>query len=244
MADALLQYQVDGCLISSVDLPSHVGAVCTANGVPVVMVNRVAQADTCAVVCDNAFGSVQLGELLLRSGRRRTALVRTSAASSTARERDAGFTTFMQSAGYPPSLRLDGRSTYEGGFEAGRHIAALPAAERPDSVYAVSDIMAWGVLDALRLAGVRIGQDIAVVGFDGLPQSARPIYDLTTVEQPVVAMIGRGLDLLQARMRDKGLPDETISLRGRLIERGSSGPKAGRQKRCGSGLIFEQAGMI
>jgi DNA-binding LacI/PurR family transcriptional regulator len=85
--------------------------------------------------------------------------------------------------------------------------------------------MAWGVLDALRLAGVRIGQDIAVVGFDGLPQSARPIYDLTTVEQPVVAMIGRGLDLLQARMRDEGLPDETISLRGRLIERGSSGPK-------------------
>ncbi|SEP51153.1 substrate-binding protein-like domain-containing protein [Methylobacterium sp. ap11] len=131
----------------------------------------------------------------------------------------------MQSAGYPPSLHLDGQPTYEGGLEAGRHIAALAAAERPDSVYAVSDIMAWGVLDALRLAGVRIGQDIAVVGFDGLPQSARPIYDLTTVEQPVVAMIGRGLDLLQARMRDKGLPDETISLRGRLIERGSSGPK-------------------
>ncbi len=226
MADALLQYQVDGCLISSVDLPSHVGAVCAANGVPVVMVNRVAQADTCAVVCDNAFGSVQLGDLLLRSGRRRTALVRTSAASSTARERDAGFTNFMQSAGHPPALRLDGRSTYEGGFEAGRHIAALPAAERPDSVYAVSDIMAWGVLDALRLAGVAVGRDIAVVGFDGLPQSARPVYDLTTVEQPVVAMIGRGLDLLQARMRDKGLPDETISLRGRLIERGSSGARA------------------
>lgn len=48
---------------------------------------------------------------------------------------------------------------------------------------------------------------------------------LTTMSQPVVTMIGRGLDLLQARMRDKGLPDETISLRGRLIERGSSGPK-------------------
>lgn len=222
MANALLQYQVDGCLISSVDLPSHVGAVCAANAVPVVMVNRVAQADTCAVVCDNAFGSVQLGELLLRSGRRRIALVRTSAPSSTSRERDAGFTQFMQAAGHPPVLRLDGRSTYDGGFAAGQHIAALPAAERPDAVYALSDIMAYGVLDALRLAGITIGRDIAVVGFDGLPQSARPIYDLTTIEQPITPMINRALDLLQARMRDKGLPDETISLRGRLIERGSS----------------------
>ncbi|MBP33513.1 LacI family DNA-binding transcriptional regulator [Methylobacterium sp.] len=222
MADALLQYQVDGCLISSVDLPSHVGAVCAANAVPVVMVNRVAQADTCAVVCDNEFGSVQLGELLLRRGRRRTALVRTSTPSSTARERDAGFTTFMQAAGHPPVLRLDGQSCYEGGFAAGQQIAALTTAERPDSVYAVSDIMAYGVLDALRLAGIAVGRDIAVVGFDGLPQSARPIYNLTTVEQPIGPMISRALDLLQARMRDRTLPDETISLRGRLIERGSS----------------------
>jgi DNA-binding LacI/PurR family transcriptional regulator len=75
------------------------------------------------------------------------------------------------------------------------------------------------------VGGVATGQDIAVAGFDGLPQSARPIYDLTTVEQQVVAMIGSGLDRLQARMRNKDMPDETISLRGRLIERGSNGPK-------------------
>ncbi|KMO16131.1 substrate-binding domain-containing protein [Methylobacterium platani] len=122
-------------------------------------------------------------------------------------------------------MRLDGQPTYEGGFEAGRCIAALPATQRPDSFYAVSDIIAWSVLDVLRLGGVATGQDIAVAGFDGLSQSARPMYDLTTVEQQVVAMIGSGLDLLQARTRDKGLPDETISLRGRLIEQGLSGPK-------------------
>jgi LacI family transcriptional regulator len=221
-ADALLQYQVDGCLMTSVELPSHAAAVCAANGVPVVMVNRVARLHSSAVACDNLSGSAELGELLLRKGRRRFALVRTSSSSSTGQERDRGFTSFLADAGIHRMLRLDGRSTYEGGFEAGRHIASLSVTERPDAVFAVSDIMAMGVLDALRLAGLRAREDIAVVGFDGLPSAAWPIYDLTTVEQPLTAMVRRALDLLQARMTDRTLPDESVSLRGRLIERGSS----------------------
>lgn len=230
-ADALLQYQVDGCLMTSVELPSHVAVVCSANGVPVVMVNRVARVHSSAVTCDNRHGAAELAELLLRDGRRRIALVRTSSSSSTGQERDAGFTQNLEQAGQRPALRLDGRSTYDGGFEAGRHIAALSASERPDAVFAVSDIMAFGVLDALRLAGLRVREDLAVVGFDGLPQAARQVYDLTTVEQPLSAMIGRALDLLRARMTNRALPDETVSLRGRLIIRGSSGPVIPKSKR-------------
>lgn len=223
-ADALLQYQVDGCLMTSVELPSHVGAVCAANGVPVVMVNRVARLHSSAVACDNLAGGATLADLLLRGGHARIALVRTSSASSTGQERDAGFTRRLEQAGLAPVLRLDGRSTYEGAFAAGQQIAALSAAVRPDAVFAVSDIMAFGVLDALRLAGLRVPDDIAVVGFDGLPQAGRPIYDLTTLEQPLPAMIGRALDLLLARIAGTPQPDETVSLRGRLIVRGSTRP--------------------
>ncbi len=222
-ADSLLQYQVDGCLITSVELPSYVSAVCSANGVPVVMVNRVPRLNSSAVACDNLHGSAQLADLLVQGGHRRIALVRTSSSSSTGEERDAGFTKRLEQTGQSPVLRLDGRSTYEGGFDAGSQIAAMPAATRPDAVFAVSDVMAHGLLDALRLAGLRAGRDIAVVGFDGLPQSARPVYDLTTVVQPLAAMIGRALDLLQARMDDRNLPDETAFLRGPLVVRGSSG---------------------
>ncbi len=221
-ADALLQYQVDGCLMTSVELPSHVGAVCAANGVPVVMVNRVARLNSSAVACDNLHGSAELAELLLRGGARRIALVRTSSSSSTGQERDRGFTQHLEQAGQRPVLRLDGRSTYEGGFDAGRQVAAIAAARRPDAVFAVSDVMAFGVLDALRLAGLRVPADVAVVGFDGVPQAGQPGYDLTTVEQPLAAMVARALDLLQARMHDPSSPDETVQLRGRLIVRSSS----------------------
>ena len=225
-ADALLQYQVDGCLFTSVELPSQVAAVCRANGVPTVMVNRVAELHSSAVACDSFAGSAELAALLITDGHRRIGLVRTSSSSSTARERAAGFTQTLEEAGIAPVLRLDGHSTYEGGFEAGRHIAALPAAQRPEAVFAVSDIIAFGVLDAFRMTGVRVPHDIAVVGFDGLPQSGRAVYDLTTIEQPLSAMMERALDLLLARIGDATLPDETVTLRGRLIRRGSSGVAA------------------
>lgn len=220
-ADALLQYQVDGCLITSVELPSNVSKVCSANDVPVVMVNRIAKLHSSAVTCDNLNGSAQLAELLLHRHYRSIAIVGTYSSSSTGQEREAGFKRHLEHSGLRPVLRLDGRSTYEGGFEAGLQIADLPPSVRPDAVFAVSDIMAFGVLDALRLAGLRVPEDLAVVGFDGLPQAGRPIYDLTTIEQPVGSMMGRALDLLQARMINRTLPDETVALKGRLILRGS-----------------------
>lgn len=224
-ADALLQYQVDGCLMTSVELPSHVSAVCAANGVPVVMVNRVARMNSSAVTCDNLFGAAQLARLLLEQGRRRFAVVRTSTSSSTGQERERGFVAQAVEAGCERPLLFDGRSTYEGGYEMAQRIAALPAAQRPEAVFAVSDIMAFGVLDGFRLLGVRVPRDIAVVGFDGLPAAGRPSYDLTTVEQPLPAMVGRALGMLQARIGRPLLPDETVSLRGKLIVRGSSGSR-------------------
>lgn len=228
-ADALLQYQVDGCIITSAELPSNVGEVCAANGVPVVMVNRIARQHTSAVTCDNINGSAQLADVLIQAGRRRIAVIGTSSSSSTGQDREAGFNRYLETVGLRPVLRLDGQSTYEGGFEAGQHIGRLLQRDRPDAVFAVSDIMAFGILDAFRLAGLSVPSDVAVVGFDGLPHGSRPIYNLTTIEQPVVAMTSRALDLLQARMSDNTLPDETSSLKGALVLRGSSGDTSSPQ---------------
>ena len=225
IADALLLYQVDGCLMTSAELPSNVAAVCLANGVPVVMVNRIARLHSSAVACDNLSGSGQLAELLLQAGHRRIGLVRTSTSSSTGQERDIGFTRRLEAEGLSPVIRLDGRSTYEGAYDVGRQLAALPASTRPTALFSVSDVMAFGVMDAFRLAGLRVPDDVAIVGFDGLAEAARPLYDLTTIEQPISAMIGRALDLLQARMADQSLPDESVTLRGKLVIRGSSGSR-------------------
>ncbi|MCJ8140958.1 LacI family DNA-binding transcriptional regulator [Falsirhodobacter halotolerans] len=222
-ADALLQYQVDGCIIASANLSSRAAEICARNNVPLVMVNRVALSHGCFVTCDNRGGGADVAHLLLDRGHARFGIVHTSSTSSTAQEREEGFTAELARAGRGVTHRFDGQSTYEGGFAAGQALAQMPPGDRPSAVFAVSDIMAMGLLDALRLAQVAVPEEIAVAGFDGLAEAGRAIYDLTTVEQPLDVMVRRAFEMLAARSGNHRLPDELIALRGRLILRGSSG---------------------
>ncbi len=220
-AEALLQYQVDGCLITSAQLSSRAGEICAEHRVPVVMVNRVPKIHASAVTCDNFGGGQILGTELLESGHRTFAIVRGVTTASTSQERERGFAGRVAEHGGVTALCLEGQSTYGGGFAAGRTIAEMPARRRPAGVFAVADIMAIGVMDAVRAAGLRVPEDVSVVGFDGIAAGAWPGYGLTTVRQPIAAMIGRGLDLLAARLADSAIPDEVVSLRGELIRRSS-----------------------
>lgn len=214
---------MNGCLISSAHLSSQAGRICDDNRVPLVMVNRVAYQQGNAVTCDNRADGAMLARHLLERGRRSFGIIRATNFSSTARDREEGFAAMLAEAGQEVSLRLDGRSNYDGGFDAGMQIAQMPADDRPEAFFALSDIMAMGLMDGLRIGGLRIPEDVAVVGFDGLPQSARRIYDLTTVEQPLTLMLRRAFEMVEARIKDPSLPQEVIALGGRLIVRSTSG---------------------
>ncbi|EHM02961.1 sugar-binding domain protein [Acetobacteraceae bacterium AT-5844] len=220
-AEALLQYRVDGCLITSAELSSRAAAICAANQVPLVMVNRVAWEHGSAVSCDNRAAGVTLADLLLRAGHRRLAIVTGNAKTSTSTERAEGFTRQVLAAGLPRPLTFGGENSHAMGYAAGQQIAVLPPEQRPDAVFGVSDILAMGVMDALREAGIAVPGEISVVGVDGVAMARRPPYNLTTLAQPLEAMIERALDLLQDRM--KGLPraEEVVLLRGTLL-RGTS----------------------
>jgi DNA-binding LacI/PurR family transcriptional regulator len=221
-AQALLQYKVDGCLVTSAELSSHIATLCGQRGVPVVMLNRVARQRASSVACDNVEGAGRMADFLLAEGHRRFAFVAADTVSSTAMDREQGFTRAVEAAGASVTRYSGGLSSWMGGFIAGQRIAALPAAQRPDAIFAVSDVMALGTMDALRQAGIRIPEDISVAGFDDITEAARPTYALTTMSQPLVLMVQRGLDLLLARMRDPDLPDEVTLLRGVLTIRGST----------------------
>jgi len=226
-AEALLHYQVDGCLVTSADMSSRAADICAANGVPVVMINRVPRRHASAVSCDNEAGGREMAAHLLAGGHRRAALLHTGGMSSNGIDRERGFSSAFIAGGGEIVFSFDARSIYEGGFEAGRAILALPAPQRPDCLFAVSDIIAMGAMDALRGAGVTVPGDIAVAGFDCVPDAARPAYDITSFQQPLSIMVERGLDLLTTRIATRSLPDETVLLRGQLVARGSTGVGAG-----------------
>ena len=217
-AQALLGYRMDGCIVTSAVLPSRVTAICAENAVPLVMLNRVAREHGTAVSCDNAEGGARLADLLLEAGHRRFAVVAGHADTSTSQDRERGFTDRLAGNGQGLACRFDGGSTREGGWEAGLRITAMPPEARPDAVFAVSDGMALGLLDALHAASIPVGPkgDISVVGFDGVATALHPPYELTTIQVPIPALVRRGLDLLLARIEDPDAPDELVTLRGEL----------------------------
>lgn len=226
-AEALLHYRVDACMISSAAISSVAADVCADNGVPVIMLNRIADRHAAAVACDNASAGRELASFLVRGGHSRIGIVAGSPEASTARDRERGFTAELARLGQPVALRMDagggeaGVTTYEAGHRAGRSLAQMPPAGRPDAVMCISDILALGVMDALREAGLHIPRDISVVGFDGIAEGARPPYRLTTVRQPIEAMVTHGFDWL-ARLRAGDMAGGTVLLPGELLVRGSA----------------------
>lgn len=218
--ESLLQYQMDGCIISSAELTSKAAEVCRTHRLPMVAMNRVPRMNNCAVSCHNEAGGRVLGELLVAAGHRQIAIVAGTPNTSTSGDREAGLTAALAAYDLKPFARLEGGSTYEGGLAAGQ--ALTKARRQPDAVFAVNDIMAFGVIDALRQSGLRVPDDISVVGFDDVHAASWANYDLTTVSQPIDAMVERALDLLDARMKEPDTPGENAFIVGELRVRTSS----------------------
>ncbi len=219
-ARALLQYQMDGVLIASAQLSSSAADICARHHVPMVMINRVARVRSCAVLCHNRAGGRLVGDLLVEAGHRRIAFVAGRPDTSTSEEREAGLLEALAAHGQALHTRREGHYTYQGGFAAAREL--LATGQPPDAVFAANDVMALGIIDAVRQAGLRVPGDVSVVGFDDIQAASWPAYDLTTIAQPVDAMIERALDLLLERMGDPALPGEDVYIHGQLRRRGSA----------------------
>ena len=96
----------------------------------------------------------------------------------------------------------------------------LAAEPRPDAVFAVSDTLAAGALRAIEKAGLRVPQDIAVVGFDGTELSE--MVSLTTIEQPSRDIGRKAVDLLLNRIDNPDAATERVMMNWRFISRAST----------------------
>jgi LacI family transcriptional regulator len=216
-----------GCIITTANLQSRMANIFHDHGIPAVMINRSAEDRTASVLCDNEAGAGRLAELVLRSGHRRIALVSWEARTSAIRDRERGFIDRLAEADAPPAqLILVGRqnlesSLYADGEEAARLILQMPRARRPELVFALADVIALGIIDTFRRHGTAVPDDISVVGFDGIPEGERFPYRLTTLRQPMEAMVRTALDLMLTE--PAGLAGRTVLLQGDLLERSSVG---------------------
>ena len=221
--DALEQRLIDGLLFTTVTSPApHVEAA-IAGGAPVVLLNRNLRGVASDLVdTDNAGGAFAVARYLAEHGRRHVALVGGPDATSTARERQAGFLAGV--AEY--DLELPAARVRPGDFSHASGVAALTELlgqdAAPDAVFCVNDLTAMGVLDAARQHGVRVPDDCWVVGFDDIEMAGWPAYDLTTAHQPVRAMAQEGIALLLRRLSEPAAEPEHRRLATGLVVRGST----------------------
>ncbi len=212
---SLASRQVDGVLVASVVDESQIAAF-NASGVRWAMLNRSASMpDTVSVGVDLIEGARVATEHLVGHGYQRIAFIGQARPDD---HRYTGWRSALRAAGLDSGPAIFSPFTREGGYAAGRELIALR--NRPDAVFVSSDMMAMGVLRALHEAGLTIPGDIAIVSFDGSPESEYSWPPLTSLRQPVAAM---GADAVAQLIHPEPGSLSHHRFEGELVIRGSCG---------------------
>lgn len=184
--DLLVQQRVQGIIISPVDERSSSLQMLRDRGVPTVFVDRVGEhaGDAWSVVVDDELGGRLAAGHLLQRGHRRLMFIGHPKRSQKVRTRLRGAQEVVQDGGAHLEVLDAGSWTVQAGRDAGAVIADRAAERRPTAVLCANDTVAIGVMQALVRAGLRIPEDIAVVGYDNIDWAEASIPPLTTVHQP------------------------------------------------------------
>ena len=223
----ILQYQVDGMVMASTSMSSALALRCEEAGIPVVLFNRVSSGSesTSSVTTDNYQGGMLVGQYLARTGHRRVAYIAGLEDTSTNQQREQGLRDGLAESGQSVFARAVGNYDFEDAKAAARTLFSVKAAQRPDAVFVANDHMAIAVMDTLRIElGLRIPQDVSVVGFDNVKQSEWGSYQLSSVVQDADAMIYPTVALLIEEL-DGANQNRAVVLPTRLVLRASSAPR-------------------
>ncbi|MGX1584346.1 LacI family DNA-binding transcriptional regulator [Microbacterium sufflavum] len=191
-----------------------------ADAVPVVFGGRPVRrsAGDYVVDVDNVAGARVATQRLIDIGRSRIATISGPLSMISSTDRVQGFRDALVDAGLAPCAEEEGDYSEASGAEAARR---LLASGRPDAIFVASDLMARGALTALRAAGVRVPEDIALVGFDDSSVAVSTDPALTTVRQPMYAQGETMARVLLSRLAGEDPPQTTI-LPTELVVRGSA----------------------
>jgi DNA-binding LacI/PurR family transcriptional regulator len=217
----VLEYPLDG-LISCVLVARDDLDELRRRRVPIVFYNRDPEPVAADCVTTDHFEAASgLATMLYRAGHRRFLCIGGPRNAFVSRQRTQGFVTRLCALKVRGTPLLETDYTYDQGRAA--FLGHIGNAARPDAVFCANDQIAMGVIDACRYAlGLRIPEDLSVVGFDDVAEAARPSYDLTTFFQDPIRMARQAVELLLFRLSDRDAPPVRSVLAANLVRRGSA----------------------
>lgn len=186
----LLNYQPDLAIILAATLSSEAAQECRMAGTPVIFFNRLSSdGHSYGVTCDNERGGRQIADYLIDAGHRSLAYVAALPDASTNVARSKGFRERVVERGVAEPIVIEaGQFGYHAGYDAAQRLRDWDAV--PDGVFCANDILAIGFLDGVRRElGIRVPEDLSIVGFDDIEMAHWPSHSLTTVQQPIEKML-------------------------------------------------------
>lgn len=197
-----------------------------SRGIPLVFVDPADDPEpgSASVGAGNWSGGLTAARHLLRLGHRRIAVITGPEHLLSARARLDGYRAALDLAGVPvdPALVRIGDYQIVDGLRHTRELLRL--SDPPTAIVAGNDGEALGVYQAAAEAGLRIPDDLSVVGYDDLPMAEWSIPPLTTVRQPLREMASAATEMLLALAQGEPLPRQRVELATELIVRGSTAP--------------------
>jgi LacI family transcriptional regulator len=220
---------VDGVIIAASAPEDPLVDMLMDAGKPFVMVGRhLARTDVSFVDIGNHEAARNITRHLLRLGARRIATITGPPQMIAGSERLSGYRDALESAGiaFDPALIATTDFTAQSGAAAMSQLLE----QQPDAVFAANDAMAIAAIRAIRRAGLRVPEDIAVVGFDDIPGAAEIDPPLTTVRQPIRRLGSTAATTLIELIADPGRRIREVILPTELVVRRSCGSGLNREK--------------
>ena len=220
--DVLLSKQVDGLLVISAGSHPNFASSILSSHVPLVVVDRETpelQADQ--VLLDNEAGGALATNYLLDLGHERIGIIIGPNEAAPSALRLQGFRRALEGRGHPwdESRCVVGNFNYSGGEQGARQL--LEAHPDLTAIFATNDLMAMGAVNQARRRGYRVPDDLSVIGFDNISQSATFYPPLSTIAQPIETLGRHSLHLLLARITGDESPPQRVVLQPSLVIRES-----------------------
>lgn len=219
----LKEKRVDGAIVSTHSLHDETILASARKGFPVVVLDRVLKGDHIYnVLVDNEQGGYMATELLIKNGCSKIAYISGPTNSYDHKLRFQGYSKALEDyqIEYSPKLNVSGRFTIDGGYSATKILIAQR--DLPDAIFYANDEMAVGGMKAFKEAGIRVPEDISIVGFDDIFLAEYVHPSLTTIRQPKYE-IGALATHLILQILDGQEVDHEFMMSTELIVRQSAG---------------------
>lgn len=199
----LIGHRAEATIILSGSPPASFFELAQRNGQPLVVIGR-SEPDADHVLAGNSEASHRAAAAFVAAGRCRLAVIGSHSATPSIAEREAAFVAAALDRGFEARIAHGRDSDYDSGLAAAR--ALFAEGERPDAIFCANDLLAFGAMDVIRRElGLGVPDDVAVIGFDDVPEAAWLSYELTTFRQDPAMIAARAVMLLDRRLQN---PDE------------------------------------